>query len=186
MTGIKINHKNEALLSLAKREMHGRELAKELKTSLTRTQSILNEARKDNILDYRTEGRNHKYFIRKNLAAKAALICAESYKLQKTIAKHPILMPIFQDITKESNSGLIILFGSYAKGTPKEDSDIDIAVISSIKKEITLDLYEKKLKRPIQIFLFSKAEFDTMQRKNKELYNNILNGRILSGYLKVT
>ncbi|MEK6960165.1 MAG: nucleotidyltransferase domain-containing protein [Nanoarchaeota archaeon] len=134
MTGIKINHKNEALLSLAKREMHGRELAKELKTSLTRTQSILNEARKDNILDYRTEGRNHKYFIRKNLAAKAALICAESYKLQKTIAKHPILMPIFQDIIKESNSGLIILFGSYAKGTPKEDSDIDIYIETKDQK----------------------------------------------------
>jgi predicted nucleotidyltransferase len=89
-------------------------------------------------------------------------------------------------INKELRFPLVILFGSFASGDATEKSDIDIAVISSIKKEITLDLYEKKLKRPIQIFLFSKAEFDTMQRKNKELYNNILNGRILSGYLKVT
>ena len=33
----------------------------------------------------------------------------------------------------------IILFGSYAKGTEKEDSDIDIAIISSDFKDIIED-----------------------------------------------
>jgi len=28
----------------------------------------------------------------------------------------------------------VLLFGSYIKGTPREDSDIDIAVISSVFK----------------------------------------------------
>ena len=59
MTLIKINYESEALLLLLKKEMHGRELAKEMKTSLTRVQTILSELRKMNALDYKTEGRNH-------------------------------------------------------------------------------------------------------------------------------
>lgn len=35
-----------------------------------------------------------------------------------------------QEIKKKYNVTAIILFGSYAKGTENEDSDIDIAVIS--------------------------------------------------------
>lgn len=128
MNQIKVNYKLEVLLSLLKKEMHGRGLAKELKTSLTRIQSVLNELRQDNVLDYKTEGRNHVYFIKKNLVAKTFIISAENYKLAKTIAKYPILMPIFQDVIEKSKCGLIILFGSYAKGVPKQDSDIDIYI----------------------------------------------------------
>ena len=37
---------------------------------------------------------------------------------------------------KENNISVekVLLFGSYIKGTPREDSDIDIAVISSVFK----------------------------------------------------
>jgi len=46
MTQIKVNYNYEILLFLLKRDMHGREIAKELKTSLTRVQAILTELRK--------------------------------------------------------------------------------------------------------------------------------------------
>ena len=128
MKQIKINYEPEALLLLLRKETHGRELAKELKTSLTRIQSILNRLREGNVLDYKTEGRNHVYFIKKNLVARAFILNAENYKLAKTLAKYPILEPIFKDIIEKSKCGLIILFGSYAKGSPKEESDIDIYI----------------------------------------------------------
>jgi len=128
MKQIKINYQDEALLSLLKKESHGRELAKELKTSLTRIQAILNKLRNHNVLDYKTEGRNHVYFIKKNLVAKTFIINAENYKLAKTLAQNPFLEPIFKDIIEKSKCSLIILFGSYAKGNPKEDSDIDIYI----------------------------------------------------------
>ena len=108
--------------------MHGRELAKELKTSLTRVQSILNDLRNINVLDYKVKGKNHIYFIKKNLISKSFILNAENYKLVKTLTKYPVLEPIFQDIVKKSKSNIIILFGSYAKGIPKEDSDIDIYI----------------------------------------------------------
>ena len=64
MTQIKINYEFEVLLHLIKKDMHGRELAKELKTSLTRVQSILNELRLSNVLDYKVIGKNHIYFVK--------------------------------------------------------------------------------------------------------------------------
>lgn len=134
MTQIKINYEPEVLLSLLKKEMHGRELAKELKTSLTRIQAILRELRKSNILDYKTEGKNHVYFIKKNLISKAFILNTENYKLAKLLTKHTILEPLFKDIVEKYPGKMIILFGSYAKLIPKEDSDIDIYIETTDKK----------------------------------------------------
>lgn len=134
MTQIKINYSYEVLLSLLKKEMHGRELAKELKTSLTRVQSILAELRNINILDYKVEGKNHVYFIKKNLISRSFILNAENYKLSKVLIKHPEFEPIFNDIIKKSKCSLIILFGSYAKGIPKKDSDIDIYIETTSQK----------------------------------------------------
>ena len=100
--------------------MHGRELVKELKTSLTRVQSTLNELRSINVLDYKIEGKNHIYFIKKNFTSKSFILNAENYKLAKILSKHQTLEPIFQDIIQKSRCNLIILFGSYAKGNPKK------------------------------------------------------------------
>ena len=139
MTQIKVNYNYEILLFLLKRDMHGREIAKELKTSLTRVQAILTELRKINVLDYKIEGKNHIYFIKKNLMSKSFILNAENYKLAKIINKHPELEPIFQDVIKKSKSSLILLFGSYAKNTEKKDSDIDIYIKTTnpkIAKEV--------------------------------------------------
>lgn len=74
----------------------------------------------------------------------------------------------------------IILFGSLSKAETKEDSDADICIIAH-KKEINLKNFEKKLKRKIQVFFFNFIE----DIKNKELANNILNGYLLHGRLKL-
>ena len=136
MIQIKFNY--EVILLLLKQEMHGREIAKELKTSLTRIQSILTELRKINVLDYKIIGKNHIYFIKKNLIAKSLVLNAENYKLVKVLMKNPELEPIFQDITQKSKVNIILLFGSYAKGNAKKDSDIDI-YIDTINPKIKED-----------------------------------------------
>lgn len=139
MTQIKINYKYEVMLLLLKKQMHVREIQKKLKTSLTRIQSVLKELRKINVIDYTVEGKNHIYFIKKNLHSKAVIINAENYKLLKILNKHPEFEPIFRDIIDKSKCSLIILFGSYAKGTDKKNSDIDIYIDTTnlkIKHEI--------------------------------------------------
>jgi predicted nucleotidyltransferase len=135
----KVNYNYEVLLLLLRNEMHGREMAKELKTSLTRIQSILNKLRDINVIDYKIEGKNHIYFIKKNLFAKSLIMNAENYKLIKILCKYPVLEPIFQDIIEKSKCKLIMLFGSYVKGMLKEDSDIDMYIeTTDIKAKETI------------------------------------------------
>lgn len=73
----------------------------------------------------------------------------------------------------------IILYGSFAKGESIEDSDIDLFIIG---KEINIKYqdFEKKLNKKIHIIF--KESLDLI---SKELKNNILNGVILKGYVKV-
>ncbi len=73
----------------------------------------------------------------------------------------------------------IILFGSASKGEDIEESDVDLFVQSKEKK-LGLERYEKLLNRKISLFF--KENFSKL---SKELKNNILNGIILNGYIKV-
>jgi len=125
----------EIILRLAKGEVHLRELSKEIKVPHSTLSRRLFFLRKNLVLDYKTEGKNKKYFLKKNTIAEKAAIAAENYKYIKTVIKYPNLMPVFQDITEKSKNKLIILFGSYAKGIPKEDSDIDIYIETNDLKE---------------------------------------------------
>ena len=128
MNLIKVNYLYEVLLSLSKEAAHGRALAKKFNTSLTRIQSILSELEAYNVLDYKTEGKNKVYFIKHNLVARSYILNAENYKLVKLLRKYTFLEPLFKDITEQYPSRMILLFGSYAKFIPKEDSDIDMYV----------------------------------------------------------
>lgn len=73
----------------------------------------------------------------------------------------------------------IILFGSASKGEDLADSDVDLFLLCK-ERELALEKYEKQIKRKINIF-FS-TDFNKL---SSELKNNILNGVILKGYLKV-
>lgn len=75
----------------------------------------------------------------------------------------------------------IILFGSCAKGEDVEESDIDLYIETPLKRIEGVDLFEKKLQRKLQIFIYPSIE----RVKNKELANNIINGIILNGFLEV-
>ena len=105
---------------------------------------------------------------------------------------------IYHNIRSIRNSGLIeyldkhlhypetiSIFGSYSKGDNDKKSDIDFFVISNGKKELNLDVFEKKLKAKIHLFIKTKNEFSHLQKENKNLANSIINGIVLKGYLEV-
>ena len=73
----------------------------------------------------------------------------------------------------------IILFGSASKGEDIEESDMDI-FIESKEKKLNLEKYEKALNRKISLFFE-----ENFNRLSNELKNNILNGIMLKGYIKV-
>lgn len=73
----------------------------------------------------------------------------------------------------------IVLFGSCSRGEDIETSDVDL-FIQAKEEHVELKEFENKLKRKINLL------FDT-EIKNipKELMNNIINGIVIYGYLKV-
>lgn len=74
----------------------------------------------------------------------------------------------------------IVLFGSFRKGDSIKDSDIDIFLETTKKKDIDLKGFEKKLKHKIQIF----KETD-INKLPSRLFNNVINGIKLEGFFKV-
>mgnify|MGYP001561566817 CR=1 FL=1 len=78
----------------------------------------------------------------------------------------------------ECMPNVIILFGSASRGEDLKESDIDI-FLECEKTKLSLKRYEKILNRKVNLF------FGKFNKLSKELKNNILNGTILKGYLKV-
>lgn len=79
----------------------------------------------------------------------------------------------------ELSNPVIVLFGSYSRGDDVETSDIDIYIEST--KKPNLKVFEKKLKRRIQLFIYRNIH----EIENKELANNIVNGITLNGFIEV-
>ena len=73
----------------------------------------------------------------------------------------------------------IILFGSASRGEDIERSDIDILIVAK-EGEIDTRKYEKSLKRGIHVIFEPQVD-----KIPNELLNNIINGIVLYGYLKV-
>ena len=81
------------------------------------------------------------------------------------------LYELREKILRELYPRAIILFGSYALGEDIETSDIDIVIISDIKKDIDLKNIEKKLKRRINIIIIK-----NLKELDLPLQNKVMNG----------
>lgn len=96
-------------------------------------------------------------------------------------------------ISKWGPPRAIILFGSVRKGEDTRNSDIDIAVEISEKKDVetvsldkfndegarALKEFEKLMDRKFQLLFFNRENVDL------NVFNNIANGIVLSGFLEV-
>ncbi len=86
---------------------------------------------------------------------------------------------LIDHIQTETLPSSIILFGSGAKATFTENSDIDIFVEAN-RVKLDLTKYEKNLNRRINL-LFEQ----NINNLSKELRNNIINGVVLYGFIKI-
>lgn len=162
----KNNLELEIILVLLKNKTHLREIARILYEPHSTILRRINELIKDNILDYKKEGKNKIFFIKNNLNAKNYVYSAEIHKLNKILKKHPKLSIILEDIKKNFPKGMIILFGSYAKNNVKKSSDIDIYLETSDNK-IKNKLKELNSKLSIKI-----GKFDIKSLLIKEIIKN--------------
>ena len=156
----------EVILTLIKNKIHLREIARSIKEPHSTVLRKINELVKENVIDYKTEGKNKIFFIKNNLKAKNYVYSAEIYKLNKLLKKYLELSITFEDIKKRFPKSMIVLFGSYARGNPKSDSDIDIYLETNDTK-IKNKLKELNSKLNIKI-----GDFDINSLLIKEIIKN--------------
>ncbi len=109
-----------------------------------------------------------------------AAINSKGYRTAKKIHNLQAIIDcgVVEFIEQKLMPKTIVLFGSYQKGEDTEESDIDLYV-QCAPEELSLQPFEKKLGRKIQLHF--KAEFSLYP---KELKNSIINGIVLYGYLE--
>jgi predicted nucleotidyltransferase len=162
----KNNLELEIILVLLRHKTHLREISRILNESHSTILRKINKLVKENILDYRLEGKNKIFSIKNNLKTKNYIYSAEIYKLNKLLEKNPELSIIFEEIRNKFSEGMIILFGSYAKGNFKANSDIDVYLETennNIKKEI------KNINSKLSIKI---GKFDNKSLLIKEIIKN--------------
>lgn len=128
------NVESEAVLLLLSKDAHLRSIAKQLGLPHSTVRRKLEFLVRENVLDYKTEGKNKVFSIKKTLQAKNYVFNAERYKLIKLLKKYKDMEVIINELLKNSNEKLMVLFGSYARLAAKPDSDIDIYVLAKNKK----------------------------------------------------
>jgi len=133
------DYKFEIMNMLLKNSNHVRSLAKKFGTNHTTISRKIKELYELNIVDYKQEGKNKVYFIKKNPEAKAFIFMTENYKLNQIMKKHPYIRKIIEKIQGNKKIKIAIIFGSYAKGEETKKSDIDV-YIETMDKKIKKDL----------------------------------------------
>lgn len=155
------------------------QLRKEIKVSRTATREAVLVLEKEGFLEKKVVGGawiikanpGHAYFTTKKIPQNLMHIY-ESGILDAVYKKIP-------------NANAVILFGSYRKGDDVPESDIDIAAEVTGDKQLEIvELgtirqlgYRKNVKVKLHIFSRSKVDIN--------LFANITNGIILSGFLEV-
>lgn len=133
------SYKLEIVGELINKNVHLRALSRRLEVNPMTLSRKIKALVEENVLDFKEEGKNKIYFLKKTSEAKANIFMAENYKLTMLLKKYPNLRKIFDSIQKNKKVSLAILFGSYAKGIARKNSDIDIYIETSnqgLKKEV--------------------------------------------------
>lgn len=121
------------------------------------------EKRKENVIGYKANESESYYRLMKKL----------------NFLERVYQAGLIECLEEKFHPRCIILFGSFAKGEYHKKSDIDIFVQAK-EKGYKLDRFEKKLKHTINLFFE-----ENLNRLSKELFNNVVNGIKLSGYIKL-
>ena len=88
-------------------------------------------------------------------------------------------------IASRFNPYKIILFGSYANGTPNDDSDLDLLIVQDSdlpmqKRGLDIRMALIGTKIPLDILIYTKLEFEQEKSKNSSFFNSaIKNSKVL-------
>ena len=154
-----------------------RELARVLSINHTSVRQHLNVLVDEGFLSLKREG---VYSFYRLVLSKKTLNFKLYYNLEKIR-----ISGIVEDLEKDYDFPVVVLFGSYASASDDVSSDIDLCLITNVGKDFSTKKYERKLGREVSIHKFSRASFEKSKKLNPNLINSICNGIVLSGEFEV-
>ena len=158
-------------------QYHTREMAKLIKKNHVTLLPHLNALEKDKVLIAKIIGKNKVYVLNlDNILTENYLIISELVEAILYQEQVFLIKKITTEISKLDLSGSLILFGSYAKKTFKEDSDIDLFYLGELKEaEITkIKAMGKTYGKTINLKTATGENFESGLRKKDTLIMEIL------------
>lgn len=148
--------------------VYGREIAKRYKMNQKTVANILNKLEEEDLLKYTIEGKNKYYFLNGfNPLIKELVQTIEVEKKADFLKSHKNIAELIRKIEQKSE-GIVVLFGSYAKGAEDKESDLDLFVIGKSNSD---DL-EKDFGKKINMVKSTKEKFDINNPFIKEVLRN--------------
>ena len=159
------------------KEVYGREAARELSMNQKTVSNILKRLEKENILRSKMEGRNKVYRLNhSNPSLMHVLSMVEKEKTVQFRERSGLGRDFIDEILK-SKSPLVIIFGSYANGTQKKNSDVDILVLSPF--DVNLSDVEKFYKIKASVKEYKEEEFINALRSGDFLITEVIRNHVV-------
>jgi len=140
----------------------GSYIAKKKKLNQKTVANYLNSLEKEGILKSKIQGKNKLYYL--NLENKEILVnfmvAIEHFRTINFYEDNLVVKEIFEKIDSFIE-GVVILFGSYAKGLQKKSSDLDILVIGGCNEKKIYEI-SKIYKIDINLKIYPKIEKDIL------------------------
>lgn len=153
-----------------------REMQKLLKISSRTALINLNFLEEKNILKSKFRGKIKLYKLNPSFTTNEYIKFAEIYKKIQFFEKNILIKDAIERI-EDNISGIALIFGSYAKGLEKKDSDLDIFILGSYKSE-KIDEISKILRIKINVKRYD-TTISIKDLKSDILFNEVLENHII-------
>ncbi len=149
--------------------------------SYERVNTSLKKLEKKQIIFSKKVGKTFVYIA--NYSSLYLRLAFHHYIVERKIEfanNHLLIFKSLKEISEET-LGIILLFGSYSKGSETKNSDIDLMVVSDYSKKIEERVNKIKNIRGLNIALVNIkiSEFPKIKKENPELWKDLRNYAIV-------
>ncbi len=156
-------------------EFYIREAQRALKISPRTSQTILADLENRGILTSKKRGKIISYRLKKSDTSRRYTAFCEEYKCISFLNGNALITEIIEKISRHVN-GMGVIFGSYAKGLARKDSDLDVFVAGACDRE-QIDIASQTYGVDISIKCYPLKNF------RKALRNDVLVKEVLKSHV---
>lgn len=161
-------------------KLHLREIARKTKLHVPSTTVFLKSLEKDGILKSEKDGNQKKYFLKLNYKTYSMFELFDIERLNTLPSIRKNAIKYFIDALKEKPL-IALVFGSTAKRTYKESSDIDILIVTNSKIDTEEAVKNAEALTAIKISIFQMT-FANFSKEIKLKEEPVIQSAIASGY----